>query len=98
MTSLNLQELQHLEKLSCIKIDENKQSIFLDKLDNVIDKLNELNKIDTNWIHEISFSEGNPLRIIWWNKDFSNKKWIIDNAKHDVINNSIMIKSALSND
>jgi hypothetical protein len=64
----------------------------------VINKLNELNKIDTNWIHEISFSEGNPLRIIWWNKDFSNKKWIIDNAKHDVINNSIMIKSALSND
>jgi Asp-tRNA(Asn)/Glu-tRNA(Gln) amidotransferase C subunit len=48
MTSLNLQELQHLEKLSCIKIDENKQSIFLDKLDNVINKLNELNKIDTN--------------------------------------------------
>ena len=96
MSNLTKEELQHLEKLSNIKINEDYEWIFLQKLDSVVNKLNDLNKVDTSNITNTN-STDNTLRVIEWTRDFSNKKGIIDNAKHDVINNSIVIKSALSN-
>ncbi len=96
MTNLTKEELQHLEKLSNIKINEDYEWIFLQKLDSVVNKLNDLNKVDTSNITNTN-STDNTLRVISWTRDFENKKGIISNAKHDVINNSIVIKSALSN-
>lgn len=97
MSNLTTQELEHLEKLSNVKIDDTQKESFLKKLDSVIWMLDKLNTIDTSNISEINWLE-NTLRIISWTKDFSNKKEILWNVKHDIINNSILIKSALSND
>lgn len=96
MTFLKNEELKHLEKLSCIKIDDEQESVFLKKLDSVVTKLNDLNKIDTNDIN-ITNSWDNTLRTLQGINNFENKKWIINNVKHEVINNSIVIKSSLSN-
>ena len=95
MPKINKQELAHLEKLANINIDESQEWPFLEKLDSIIDKLDDLNKFDTKW-EIISRDNTNPLRTISNTKDFEDKKKILDNVKHDVINNSIVIKSALS--
>ena len=97
MVNLTKDELKHLEKLSCINIDEFWEEKFLSKLDSIIWMLDKLNTVDVSSINEVNWL-WNTLRIIEWNKDFSGKKEILGNVKHDVINNSILIKSALSSD
>lgn len=95
MVNLTKEELQHLEKLANVSIDSDQEDKFLSKLDSVVDKLNDLNMVDTSNVMDVQ-DPSNTLRVIWWTRDFENKKWIIDNVKHDVVNNSIVIKSALS--
>lgn len=97
MANLTKEELKHLQKLSNVNIDESWEERFLSKLDSVIWMLDKLNTIDTSNITEINWLWNN-LRVIKWTKDFQNKKEILGNVKHDVINNSILIKSALSTD
>lgn len=97
MTNLTTQELEHLEKLSNVKIDISQQEKFLTKLDSVIWMLDKLNSIDTSDIKEINWLWA-KLRVIPGVKDFQDKKEILKNVKHEVINNSIVIKSALSNE
>ena len=97
MANLTKEELKHLQKLSNVNIDESWEEKFLSKLDSVIWMLDMLNTIDTSNITEINWL-WNTLRVIPWTKDFSGKKEILENVKHDVINNSILIKSALSTD
>ena len=96
MINLTTKELEHLEKLCNVHIEESQQKNFLKKLDSIVNKLNELNSIDTSDIN-IQDNTQKSLRILWWISDFPNKKEILDNVKHEVVNNSIVIKSALSN-
>lgn len=96
MAKINKEELTHLEQLANINIDKDQEWKFLEKLDNIVEKLDELNQFDTTWTDK-STDNDNPLRTISGTKDFEWKKEIIDNVKHDVVNNSIVIKSALSN-
>lgn len=96
MINLTTKELEHLENLCNVHIEESQQENFLKKLDSIVNKLNELNLIDTSDIN-IQDNIQKSLRILWWISDFPNKKELLDNVKHEVINNSIVIKSALSN-
>lgn len=96
MINLTTKELEHLEKLCNVHIEESQQENFLKKLDSIVNKLNELNLIDTSDIN-IQDNIQKSLRILWWISDFPNKKELLNNVKHEVINNSIVIKSALSN-
>ena len=95
MPKINKQELVHLEKLANINIDVSQEWGFLKKLDSIIDKLDELNKFDTKW-ELITSDNTNSLRTISDTKSFEDEKKILDNVKHEVINNSIVIKSTLS--
>ena len=97
MANLTKEELKHLQKLSNVNIDESWEEKFLSKLDSVIWMLDKLNSVDISSIQEINWL-WNTLRVIEWTKDFPDKKEILKNVKHDVINNSILIKSALSSD
>lgn len=97
MAKLTKEELKHLQKLSNVNIDESGEEKFLSKLDSVIWMLDKLNTIDTSNISEINWL-WNTLRVLPWTKDFPNKKEILANVKHEVVNNSIVIKSALSSD
>lgn len=94
MAHLTQQQLEHLQKLSNIQLDQSEQDKFLQKLDPVIAKLDELWKLDlsnTSWLWDLS----NTLRIIKDTNDFPNKKEIINNVDHEVINNSIVVKSVI---
>ena len=97
MVNLTKEELKHLQTLSSVSIDESWEEKFLSKLDSVIWMLDKLNTVDVSEIEEVKWL-WNKLRVIEWTKDFSGKKEILENVKHDVINNSILIKSALSTD
>ena len=97
MVNLTKEELRHLQTLSNVNIDESWEEKFLLKLDSVIWMLDKLNTIDTSNINEVKWL-WNTLRVISWTKDFPNKREILGNVKHEVINNSIVIKSALSSD
>lgn len=97
MTNITKDELKHLQTLSAINIDESWEEKFLSKLDSVIWMLDKLNAVDISEVNEINWL-GNKLRAIPWVRDFQNKKELLENVKHEVINNSILVKSALSND
>lgn len=97
MTNITKDELKHLQTLSAINIDESWEEKFLSKLDSVIWMLDKLNSVDISEVNEINWL-GNKLRTIPWVRDFQNKKELLENVKHEVINNSILVKSALSND
>lgn len=92
---LNQEQLNHLQKLSNINISESEQQSFLQKLEPVISKLNELANVDVSDLKDTSQNE-NTLRSLGWPKEFWNKKKIIDNVNHEILNNSIVIKSVLS--
>ncbi len=95
MTHLKKEEFAHLQKLANINLDDSEQEKFLEKLEPVISKLDELSKVDISDIKE-DLQLDNTLRTLDWPKDFSNKKEIMDNVEHDIINNSVVIKSVLS--
>lgn len=95
MPKINKQGLTHLEQLANINIDKSQEWPFLEKLDSIIDKLDELNKFDTEG-EFMSTNSTNSLRILSGTKDFVWEKEILDNVRHDIVNNSIVIKSALS--
>jgi aspartyl/glutamyl-tRNA(Asn/Gln) amidotransferase C subunit len=94
MVHLTSEELKHLQKLSNIQIDDSQQQKFLQKLDPVIQKLEELNQIDTSNIVSNS-SIQHSLRTLDDSRDFPYSKDIIYNSKHEIINNSIVIKSVI---
>ena len=95
MTHLKKEEFAHLQKLANINLDDSEQEKFLEKLEPIISKLDELSKVDISDIKE-DLQLDNTLRTLDWPKDFSNKKEIMDNVEHDIINNSVVIKSVLS--
>ena len=100
---LTSEQLEKLKQLSNIKLNSSESEDFLQKLDPIIAKLEELWSID---ISEVSSSIGNwdrgevVLRALentfeWEDqKDIAEK--IIKNVSHEVINNSVVIKSVLS--
>ena len=94
MIHMKQQQLEHLQKLSNIKLDQSEQDKFLQKLDPVIAKLDELWKLDLSDI-QLLWDFSNTLGTIKDTKDFPNKKEIMENVSHEVINNSIVIKSVI---
>jgi len=93
--TLSIEELKHLEQLSCITLNENEQEKFLSQLDNIINFLGQLKDIDVENI-DTNFEIENSLRTHKWVSKFENTKWIINNIKHEIVNNSIVIKSVLN--
>jgi hypothetical protein len=57
--------------------------------------LDQLKELDNILPKQNSISVDNPLRVINWVIDFENKKKIMNNVSHEIINNSIVIKSVL---
>ena len=92
---LSIKELNHLEELSCLKLKESDQEKFLTQLDSIIDFLGQLQNLD---LEDIKLDENveNNLRTHKWTNIFENTKWIISNVKHEIVNNSIVIKSVLN--
>jgi len=93
---LKKEELEHLQKLACIKLSPDEEKKLWSQLENIIWFLGQLSNIKTGKIVKKWKKIENSLRTIQWNKDFANKVKLMKNVKHEVVNNSIVIKSVLN--
>jgi len=93
---LDKNELDRLQKLSCIRLSLEEQAKLWIQISGIIAFLNKLNeiKIDKNGWTSIKIE--NPLRTLEWTHAFDDTKALLQNVKHEKINNSIVIKSVLS--
>ncbi len=108
MTHLTQSQLEKLQQLSNIELNSSEQEDFLQKLDPVIAKLEELGKYPTSLSSEEREVKSEvktetsevSLRTLdttfEWEKQKNIAENIIKNVEHEIINNSIVIKSVLS--
>jgi len=95
--SLSLEELKRLQGLSLVEIDEKHQDKFISDLDNIIGFLQDMQNIDipSEYLDEISDEYLTP---VIWVDEFADSSGLLNNVEHEIINNSIVVKSALNND
>lgn len=91
---LNEKEFERLQKLACIKLEQEEIEKLFNQIWNIVIFLDKLN--DLNLENNINIKQENNLRIISWSSDFENKEWLLNNVKHEKINNTIVIKSVLN--
>jgi len=89
------QEIKRLQKLSCISLSPKEEEKFWQQLTEIIDFLGKLpdTKTTTSSWHT---TEKLSLRTIQQQDSSCDAKQLLQNVHHPVINNSIVIKSALS--
>jgi Asp-tRNA(Asn)/Glu-tRNA(Gln) amidotransferase C subunit len=89
------QELIRLQKLSCIALSPEEEKKFWTQLNDIIWFLGQLP--DTKGNIDLKTKANNiSLRTIEGVKEDQNGKKLMKNVKHEVVNNSIVIKSVLS--
>jgi aspartyl/glutamyl-tRNA(Asn/Gln) amidotransferase C subunit len=93
---LTEEELKKLQKLACIKLSEWEKVKFWNQLESIINLLDELGKLDLSGDFELDEKDVNNLRTITWTEDFGDKNKLLQNVEHKLINNSVVIKSVLS--
>lgn len=91
-------DLNHLSKLSNIKLNDIEKQRFESTLSSVINKLDELSKIklDNNETLVDNYPENTLRTLSKLENQKQNSDIFVKNIKHEVINNSVVIKSVLS--
>jgi Asp-tRNA(Asn)/Glu-tRNA(Gln) amidotransferase C subunit len=97
------EEFDIASKLSYLHIDPDQHQIFFDKMNQVVQMIDELRTIDIDQMR-------NDLGIVWSDQNISSDRVLqqlqshtmdrdifFDNITHTCINDSIMIKSSLVN-
>ncbi|MCF7835340.1 hypothetical protein K9M48_04860 [Candidatus Gracilibacteria bacterium] len=90
---LNEKEFERLQKLACIKLEEEEKNKLFNQIGNIVMFLDKLN--DLNLENNINIKQENNLRTISGSNNFENKEGLLNNVKHKKINNTIVIKSVL---
>ena len=105
MVHLTPEQLKKLQQLSSIDLNISEKEDFLQKLDPIISKLEELWSVNISDISHSLSKRGlggdlNSLRTLEttfeWDKQKNIAENIMKNVEHEVINNSVVIKSVLS--
>jgi aspartyl/glutamyl-tRNA(Asn/Gln) amidotransferase C subunit len=90
-------EIRRLQKLSCIALTPEEEKKLWKQLNDIIGFLGQLPETKVKSEEWRVKSEGKlTLRTIAGIKESSDNKKIMENVKHPVINNSIVIKSVLN--
>ena len=87
------EEFEKLQSLSCIKFEGKEKEEFLWKLDAVIDFLGGLKNVE--------FDENmSEVQVEWkflepkkWVNEYGDPKWLLKNIDHEIVNNSVVVKS-----
>jgi len=90
-------QIQHLQKLSCISLSPEQEKKLWKQLTDIVGFLGKLpnTKIkDEGW--RIKDDGKLSLRTIAGVRENTDSKKILQNVKHEIVNNSIVIKSVLS--
>lgn len=99
MANITSEQLKKLQTLSNIDLNTSEQEDFLQKLDPVIAKLEELWSVD---VSDIAIEDRDEVTLralettFEWEKQKNIAENIMKNVEHEVINNSVVIKSVLS--
>lgn len=91
--TLTQEELQKLQRLSAISLEWPEQEKFKSQLWDIINFLGELDQLDLSDIDTELESQGLTLRAIEWIEECDDD--LLQNVEHEVINNSVVIKSVL---
>jgi len=89
--------IKRLQKLSCIKLSPEQEKKLWAQLIDIIAFLGQLP--ETKWTtnnEQLTMKDKLTLRTIAGVKENAESKKILRNVKHEVVNNSIVIKSVLS--
>lgn len=92
------QNIKHLQKLSCIALSPEEEKKFWTQLNDIIGflgKLSDIRLIIDNWQLK-NTKKKLTLRTIKWVKENIDSEKILNNVKHPIVNNSIVIKSVLN--
>ncbi len=92
---LTPEEFTRMQKLANITLSPDEAVKLWTQLDNIIQFIGQLDQI------KITASKKNKkaeltLRTIAWTREFTDTDKLLANVKHPLVNNSIVIKSALS--
>jgi Asp-tRNA(Asn)/Glu-tRNA(Gln) amidotransferase C subunit len=91
---LSPEEFLRLQQLANIKLSPEEQVKLGTQLDNIIQFIGQLDQIKISSTNN-NKKPGLTLRTIAGVREFPDAKKLLDNVKHPLVNNSIVIKSAL---
>lgn len=90
------QDIKRLQKLSCIALSPEEEKKLWSQLTEIIGFLGQLPETKAkNWKLKAESKEMS-LRTITWVREETDSKKFLQNVKHPIVNNSIVIKSVLS--
>ncbi len=93
---LTEEELNKLQKLACIRLNEKEKEKFWNQLESIITLLDELGKLDLSGDIDVDENDLNNLRTISGTREREDKDKLLQNVEHKLLNNSVVIKSVLS--
>ena len=93
---LTEEELNKLQKLACIRLNDEEKEKLWNQLESIIALLDELGKLDLSGDIDIDENDLNNLKTISGTRERENKDKLLQNIEHKLLNNSVVIKSVLS--
>ncbi len=94
--SLTYDELSHIAKLSSLHFSDSEKEKFLWQIDEIIWFVSKLQELDVDWIEPLYHPiEDNYMDLQSWDHNSDLNEKFVNNVKHDVKNNWIVIKSAI---
>ncbi len=94
MNEVSKDQLKRLSTLSALDVEWKE---FIDKFENVLEFVGQLDEVDTDGIDPMSHPlDSKYLDTRNWVKDFEHRWDMLENTKHKVQNNGIVVKSTIS--
>lgn len=93
---LTEEELNKLQKLACIRLNDEEKEKLWNQLESIIGLLDELGKLDLSGDIAVDENDLNNLRAISGTREREDKDKLLQNVEHKLLNNSVVIKSVLS--
>lgn len=90
------EELNKLQKLACIRLNDEEKDKLWNQLESIITLLDELGKLDLSGDIDVDENDLNNLRTISGTREREDKDKLLQNVEHKLLNNSVVIKSVLS--
>lgn len=93
---LTEEELNKLQKLACIRLNDEEKDKLWNQLESIIGLLDELGKLDLSGDIDVDENDLNNLRTISGTREREDKDKLLQNVEHKLLNNSVVIKSVLA--
>lgn len=94
--SLKKEEFARLKKLGAVEIDPSMEPKFISNVDSILGFVGQLEAVDVEWITPMSHPlESKTLEPSSGVEDFWHSNLLLQNVKHNLQDNGIVIKSPI---